>query len=71
MSFTSYSIGDEEGINERTSYGLIDLFGDLGGILEILNLIGFALLGAYAEHSFLIKAFSKLYKVRTKVKGLF
>ena len=71
LSVTEYSFGNEEGVNERTSYGLFDLFGDLGGLLEILTLIGTALLSIYAEHSFLMKALAKLYKARTKLKGLF
>ena len=71
LSMTEYTFSDEEVVNERTSYGLFDLFGDLGGLVEILSLLGAALLSAYAHHSFLIKALSKLYKARTKAKGLF
>ncbi len=44
----------EETSNERTSYGLFDLFGDLGGLLEILKLLGILLLSSYSEHNFLI-----------------
>ena len=66
-----YTIYDEEINNERTNYGLFDLFGDIGGLMEILTLIGAQLILAYSDHNFIIKALSKLYKARTKSKGLF
>ena len=39
--------------------------------MEILLLIGTWCLNAYTEHNFIMKAISKLYKARTKYKGLF
>ena len=38
--------------HERTVYGVLDLFGDVGGILEIFVLLFGIFVFPYSEHSF-------------------
>ena len=46
----------------RTAYILTDLFGDIGGILQIITLAMALLLAGYSEQSFILSAFEKLNK---------
>jgi hypothetical protein len=42
-------------------YGLIDLIGDIGGIIELMALIFGLFIGPFAEHDLYIKATKKFY----------
>lgn len=56
-------MNDDTKIHERQVYGLLDLFGDLGGVIEIAMLFFHLVLGKLQEHDFLIKAIERLYCV--------
>ena len=64
-------LGDSSVTHERQVYGILDLFGDLGGVQSVMFMICGALLSPISEHSFFIKAISKLYLARTKDNSLF
>ena len=66
-----YYVHHKEMNHSRHSYALFDLFGDFGGLMEIFFIIGGLVTSKYAEHSFLLKAFRKLYFARTKHKDIF
>ena len=54
---------DNEKMNiKRTAYVLTDLFGDLGGILQIITIVMALLLASYSEQSFVLSAFRKINK---------
>jgi hypothetical protein len=46
----------------RSAYLLTDLFGDIGGILQIITIVMALLLAGYSEQSFILSAFKKLNK---------
>ena len=54
----------------RETYRLIDILGDLGGVIEILMLVLGTFLFPISEHSFILKALQKLYLARTRDKQL-
>jgi hypothetical protein len=57
--------------HERSRYNLLDLIGDLGGVLEVF-IIFFGLIAfPISEFSFVMKAISILFLARTKDNGLF
>jgi hypothetical protein len=47
-------------------YNILDVFGDFGGVKEVISLILAFLLAPLAENAFLGKAISKLYMARSK-----
>ena len=53
---------------ERTVFSLLDLFGNLGGINEILQIAGGLLVGIYADHLFFYSLFGRIYQVQTESK---
>lgn len=55
----------------RSIYGLMDLFGDFGGFMEVLLLVSSLFLAPVSAHGFLVKAIQKLYIVRTRKKNIF
>ena len=57
--------------HSRSVYGLLDLFGDFGGFMEVLLLTASLFISPIASHSFLIKAIQKLFVVRSRKKGVF
>jgi hypothetical protein len=57
--------------HDRMIYGLIDLLGDLGGVLEIVLLVTGFFLNNIAEHSFYTNSISKLYMANTKDTKMF
>ena len=65
MQFSVF-IDQESNIHTRKSYNLLDLIGDLGGVLEIVITLFGIFLCPVAEHSFILKALQKLYLARTK-----
>jgi len=50
---------------ERYKYGFFELFGDYGGFMEITYIIGGLIMGAFTEHSFILKVLKKLYVAKT------
>ena len=65
------SFGQTKTSHQREVYNLFDLIGDLGGVLEvILAVLGLFILPV-SEHSFVMKALSKLYLARTSQTDLF
>jgi len=52
MDYGSYS---------RTVYNILDLFGTIGGILEIFMFVVELFMGAISEHAFLCSAISTFY----------
>ena len=57
--------------HSRKIYGLLDLFGDVGGLLDFLTLFIAIISGPWAEFKFLTKAIEKMYFVKTKRSDLF
>ena len=55
----------------RQVYNILDLMGDLGGVLEVLVFIFGLFLFPISEHSFTMKAISILYLARTENKNVF
>lgn len=57
--------------HKRTQYNLIDILGDVGGVLELLIFIFGVVMYPWSEFSFLTKALQRLYLARTKKESLF
>ena len=57
--------------HSRRKYGLFDLLGDLGGVLEVIMIIFGMFLYPISEHSFVIKAANKLFFARTNRNDVF
>ena len=57
--------------HSREVYNLMDLIGDLGGVLEVITFMFGIFLVPISEFSFVIKALQKLYLARTTQTGLF
>ena len=57
--------------HSRQSYSLIDLFGDLGGIFELLTGSIGLLLFQVSEHSFIVTALKNLFMISTEDEDLF
>jgi hypothetical protein len=53
----SIMLHDSKITHERESYDLLDLFGDLGGIIEIFCLFGSLTVSHYSEYSYNLKLF--------------
>lgn len=68
---TLVSLSNETIQHSRQIYSLLDLFGDLGGLLEVLSIIFSACIAPWAAFKFDYKAISKLYNVHTRSEGLF
>ena len=60
-------IGFDSGLNEykREVYNLLDLMGDLGGVLEVMIFVCGIMLYPISEHSFVLKALNLLYLVKS------
>ena len=57
--------------HERKIYGILDLLGDYGGVMQVFLILAELLLRPVSEHSFLMKAISKLFLASTVDKNLF
>ena len=57
--------------HSREVYNILDLIGDLGGVLEVFSLIFGLFVAPIAEHSFTMRAMRKLFLAKTKDRGLF
>ena len=58
-------------MHTREAYNLLDLMGDLGGVLEVFIFACSFLLSPIFEHSFVMKALSILFLARTSDKTMF
>jgi len=58
-------------LHTRKVYALFDAFGDFGGIKEVIMLVIGFLMAPISEHSFIVKAISKLYLARTSQPHIF
>ena len=57
---------DQEHINhKRTTYNLVELLSDLGGVTEVFVMIVGFFLVPIAEHSFIVKAIRRVFKAKT------
>ena len=52
-------------MNNRQSYDFLDMMGDFGGCTEIIILFFGAILYPISEFSFRLRAFKKMYKIKT------
>ena len=57
--------------HERDIYNFLDLIGDLGGVLEVFLVFFAFFIEPISEHSFYMKALSKLFVANTKEKKYF
>lgn len=57
--------------HSRTAYGILNLFGDFGGVQTVLMFIGGYILGNSAEVNFNMKAISKLFLAKTRDDDVF
>jgi hypothetical protein len=55
----------------RRIYSLFDLLGDLGGVTEVIMLCFGFMLYPISEHSFYLKAITKLFIAKTSSESLF
>ena len=66
-----YGIHEDSVTAVRAIYNLLDLFGDLGGVLEIFFAIFAVFIEPISEHSYVLTAISRLFYARTTVQNLF
>ena len=52
----AFSIDESTIIHERVAYGILNLFGDFGGVQYVLMLLGGYFVGGISEFNFTIKA---------------
>ena len=57
--------------HERKIYSVLDLFGDFGGFMQVILLVGWAFMSSITSHMFQIKALQKLYRAQTADDKLF
>ena len=53
-------------IHTRQIYGVMDLLGDIGGVLQIFVTVFSFVIQPIAEHSFQVSASESLFKVKTR-----
>ena len=70
-AFFRVSLSAETIKHTRQIYSLLDLFGDFGGLLEVLTIIFSLAVSPWSQFHFEMKAIQKLYMVHTKNKGVF
>ena len=51
--------------HSREKYSLLDLLGDLGGVLEVIILVTGMIFFSISEHSFVLKVIEKMFFART------
>lgn len=59
-----FALGSEAKYHQRTIYSLLDLFGDLGGLIEACMTLIAVFLHPWSEFVFNVKAIQKLYMVK-------
>jgi hypothetical protein len=65
------SLSKERSVHQREIYGILDVIGDLGGVLDVIIFIFGLLLFPISEHSFIMKALQKLFLARTDKEDIF
>ena len=63
-------IYEEATYHEREVYNVLDLIGELGGVIEIFVVFFGVLIFPISKQSFILEASSQLFKARTKDKNL-
>jgi hypothetical protein len=58
-------------LHERTTYGILDVLGDFGGVKEVFDLAWSNFYAPIIGHMFLTKAIQNLYYAKTREKNLF
>jgi len=58
-------------MHERTIYGILDVFGDFGGVAEVVTGVAAYLLSSISAHNFSLKIIAKLFFAKTKDPYLF
>ena len=58
-------------VHNREVFNLLDLLGELGGVIEIFIITFGIILHPIAKHSFMLNAIKLLFKARTKETNLF
>ena len=58
-------------MHERKGYGLLDITGDLGGVMEVFVWSIGILISPFSVFSFNMKAINKLFMAKTVDKNLF
>ena len=48
---------------ERQVFSFMDVFGNIGGLLEIMSITGGFIVGFFSERTFLFTLLSKLYQI--------
>ena len=61
----------ESAVHKREIYNLLDLFGELGGVIEIFIIILGIFLYPISHYSFMLNATKIFFKARTKDTNLF
>ena len=61
-----FSLSEHEVLHSREAFNIIDMLGDLGGLVDIIIVVFSLFVSPYASTSFMVKLLSKLYKVKTK-----
>lgn len=54
---------------ERSVFGVLDLTGNLGGLFEVLSILGSFVVGFFADRIFLYTFLSKLYHIDNAEKS--
>ena len=68
---SEFDMSIQEIEHTRTVYGVLDLFGDVGGILDIFVLIFGIFIFPYSEHSFKLSSAHTFFMAKTRDNGLF
>ena len=51
-------------VHTREAYTLLGIFEEIGGLSEIIFLLGFVIIAPIAEHGYVLRAISKFYLVK-------
>ena len=61
-----YDFDNFETVFERKTYSVLDLFGEVGGIIDFLLIFINVVVQPIQTHGFLLKAIQTLYMVKTR-----
>ena len=68
---SEFEMSVQEIEHERKVYGILDLFGDVGGILDIFILLFGIFIFPYSEHSFKLSSAREFFMAKTRDNALF
>ena len=68
---TSMMLSEIAVSHSRQIYDIIDLLGDLGGVMEVLLFVFGFIFFPFSEHNYIIRALQKLYMARTTNDKIF